>query len=294
MPDVWDSSVVKWTSGAGTIEVGGSPQRAGSGLQWAESRSSTNLPKLVTTQVVPRIVMTRSRAAEKPAAAKIVTAFSLRDIAKFAKLTLRPDSRPMAVFVERAVAKGLPLEEIYLQLLQPTARYLGTQWELDVYDFATVTLGMCQLHLLVRDFGPSFQSSLKRQQAVRHALLTTSEGEQHSFGLAMVGEFLRRDGWIVTSGPFTSKNGLGTALRSEAFALVGFSLSCDKGLDRLAGQIRTVRQCSPNAWVMVGGRVFLDRPDLVARIGADATGSDARQAAVVSRRLATMLAASHA
>jgi methanogenic corrinoid protein MtbC1 len=236
--------------------------------------------------------MARSPAVERPAATKIAAAFSSRDIARFATLTLRPDSRPMAEFVERAVAKGLPLDDIYLQLLQPAARYLGTQWEQDVYDFATVTLGMCHLHLLVRDFGPSFQNTLKRKHVVRHALLTTSEGEQHSFGLTMVAEFLRRDGWIVTSGPFTSRNSLGAALRSEPFALVGFSLSCDKGIDRLAGQIRTVRQCSPRAWVMVGGRVFLDRPDLVARIGADATGGDARQAAVVSRRLASMLAAS--
>jgi methanogenic corrinoid protein MtbC1 len=39
-------------------------------------------------------------------------------------------------------------------------------------------------------------------------------------------------------------------------------------------------------WVLVGGRVFMDRPDLVARVGADATASDANEAVAISRKLA--------
>ena len=143
------------------------------------------------------------------------------------------------------------------------------------------------MHRMLREFSPAFCEKGRRDGG-HHVLLTPSAREQHSFGLAMVAEFLHRAGWIVTSGPFARRTGLADTTRSEWFTVVGFSLSRDSGLDELASQIRSVRRASLNreVWVMVGGRVFIERPELVARIGADFTACDAKQAVAIAQSLA--------
>jgi methanogenic corrinoid protein MtbC1 len=69
-------------------------------------------------------------------------------------------------------------------------------------------------------------------------------------------------------------------LRDEWFDVVGFSVTCDSRLSHLQREIRRVRACSrnPHVGIIVGGRVFNERPDLVRRIGADGCAADARSA----------------
>ena len=76
-------------------------------------------------------------------------------------------------------------------------------------------------------------------------------------------------------------------LRHEWYAVVGFSVGSVVRLDALAEAIRKVRRLSRNRaiGVMVGGPVFLERPELVAMIGADATATDGRQAVLQAHRL---------
>jgi hypothetical protein len=47
---------------------------------------------------------------------------------------------------------------------------------------------------------------------------------------------------------------------------------------------------NPALGVLVGGRVFVERPELVALVGADATASDARQAALQAESLRRLMA----
>ncbi|NJO36063.1 MAG: cobalamin B12-binding domain-containing protein [Rhodospirillales bacterium] len=254
-----------------------------------KGRKNSAVEQLVKTKLLPRVALVREHAVVvTPTEAK--SPFAKREIVEFADLSLHGDDRPLFARIQRYVAKGYALDVIYLDLLQPAAQHLGDRWTEDSVDFATATLGLCQMHQVVRELSPAFHAEGRRRSEGCHALLTPAGHEQHSFGLAMVGEFLRREGWIVSSGPFATKSRLAAAVRSNCFTLVGFSLSCDSGLDALASQIRCVRQASLNraVWVLVGGRVFVDRPELVARVGADAMACDARQAALISRRLAAI------
>jgi MerR family transcriptional regulator, light-induced transcriptional regulator len=248
-------------------------------------RNPAAVERLVEAELLPRIARLHGQAIAMQQGRP--GAFAAHEIVEFAQAALRSDDRLLAT-VQRHVARGRALETIYLELLQPAARHLGDLWTDDAVDFATVTLGLCQMHRIVRELSPAFHVQGARRGDGCHALLTPAGKEQHSLGLAMVGEFLRREGWLVSSGPFAGLSGLAAAVRSDWLTLVGFSLSCDRGLDELATQIRCVRQVSLNrdVWVLVGGRVFTDHPQLVARVGADAMACDARQAAIVSRRLA--------
>ena len=98
--------------------------------------------------------------------------------------------------------------------------------------------------------------------------------------------------WEVWSEPAPSGAQLAEVVRAQWFAVVGLSVSCDAAVERLPGVIRSVRRASRNPGLggMVGGRVFFDHPELAAQVGADATATDGRQAALQAETLLALLA----
>ena len=118
-------------------------------------------------------------------------------------------------------------------------------------------------------------------------------GEQHTFGLVMVAEFFLRAGWEVHRDPAASSEELSSTVSTRRFAVAGTTPGNDDRLDMVAAFIRRVRRESLNRGigVMVGGRVFSERPELAGLVGADATATDGRQAALQAETLLALLAA---
>jgi len=201
-------------------------------------------------------------------------------IEAFAALTCGPDDGAPFRHVELLVASGRTAESIFLDLLAPTARHLGLQWELDTTDFATVTLGVSRLQRIMRRLGDSFYDAQCGAMGAETIALTIVPGEQHSFGLNMAAEFFRRAGWNLCNGPFGGYGDLNRLVHGRWFDVVGFSLSSDRGLDELRREIRTLRQESLNhdLGVMLGGPMVSAHPELVAAMGADMMSDDATTA----------------
>jgi hypothetical protein len=105
-----------------------------------------------------------------------------------------------AALLEAVQARGVELGLIYTELLAPAARRLGMMWEDDTADFATVTVGLGRLQRLLRQLSPAFGSEVQHPPHGRRIVLTQPDTEQHIFGLSMVAEFFRRDGWDVLGG----------------------------------------------------------------------------------------------
>ncbi|MEJ1937739.1 cobalamin B12-binding domain-containing protein, partial [Nostoc sp. NIES-2111] len=118
----------------------------------------------------------------------------------------------------------------------------------------------------------------------RQILLATAPGEQHTFGLSMVESFFRASGWDVTSDPDLDPAKL-VGLRR--YGIIGFSLSSETRLEALSACIRAVRRASrnPGIGVMVGGHLFIERPELVAIVGADLTATDGLTAVLLAQSL---------
>jgi methanogenic corrinoid protein MtbC1 len=215
-----------------------------------------------------------------------------QDVVEFARLLLIADPSLARGFIETLRAQHVSLETVFLELLAPSARHLGKLWEEDLCDFTEVTLGLCRLHQVLRELSPAFSSERAKGQQARRALLVPAPGEHHTFGLSMVVEFFRRAGWDVCSEYPSTSGDLATIVRGEWFAVVGLSVGCENRLDALASSVRAVRRSSTNrdVGVMVGGRVFLDHPELVSLVGADATASDGRDAVLQAEEVFSLLA----
>lgn len=277
--------------------TGAPPDRASEGTAariGAQAAHGTRLDHLLSAidaEVIPRLVLAHrdrglpslSLRAEEPYA----------QTAKLVPLLL--DDRLDAVLAHLHTLRdeGLGIEAIYLDILAPMARRLGELWISDQCDFARVTVGMLGVQQLMRHFSLEFRGELGATPSNRRVLLAALPGEQHTFGVAMLAEFFRRDGWDVVDEPPRSLGDLLDRVGGQPFQVVGLSLSHDGGLGALARAIRAIRRHSCNAAVgiMVGGAAFADHPRRAARVGADASATDPRLAVQQARNLLALLSA---
>lgn len=253
-------------------------------------RPLDRLQLTIEAEVIPRLLL--ARAVSCPSVPAVAAATS-EDVRELTELVLATDQSRAFAFIAKLRQDGDQVERLYLDLLAPVARRLGVLWEEDLCDFTQVTLGVCCLQQAMRELGSSRSHELGQVGHGRRILLTPVPGEQHSFGLFMVAEFFRHEGWDVWSGPAGSAAHLAQIVHDEWFAVVGISTSAEVRLDATAGAIRAVRRASRNRriGVMVGGQLFTQRPELAGLVGADATAPDGRTASLHARQLVSLLLA---
>lgn len=250
---------------------------------------SDRLNEAVVSAVIPRLSL-----AHAAPAANAGLAPDADDVAGLCGLLLRHEAASASACVEALRQAGMTPERLLLDLLAPAARLLGQFWADDICDFATVTLGTMQLRRLGRELAPHFLAQARGNlvAASPAVLLAAAPGDQHVFGLDILADFFRRDGWRADMAPVRSADELASLLRRQSYAVVGISVGTTDRLDTLAATIRRLRRASRNRaiGVMVGGPAFIDHPEYVALVGADATAADARAAPRQAARLGRLLA----
>lgn len=199
------------------------------------------------------------------------------DLDGFVQLVLRNDADVVCRHLEQLREEGRSLPSLYLHLLAPAARRLGELWEEDECTFTSVTLGISRMHQVLLRFSPFFcANSAEDADGAHSALIVPAPGEQHTFGLLMLVEFFRREGWKVWSGAPRNSDELYALIETERFDIVGCSVATERRLDVLPDVIRRIRERSKNkdVKVIVGGRLFSEQPGLAKSVGADATAVD--------------------
>lgn len=238
-----------------------------------------------------------------------VTPKSAIDLTWFADRLMADDTIVVDRYLDQLRAQGWTIERIYLELLSRTAVLLGERWLLDELSFSDVTIGTARLRQIMNDLTDGFYDEGDYRFVDRgRILLAPVTGEQHSFGIAMVGAFFERAGWRVTRGPNflvdtaiggnasvalpvtpddSSNDWLKAAVSGHDFDVVGLSVGGDDRAAVLADDIAMVRRHSRNksCIVLVGGPIVNQQPSLAQECGADDYALDAVQALVVAEKL---------
>jgi methanogenic corrinoid protein MtbC1 len=246
------------------------------------------LARAIELEIIPRLMLAHRAGRDHPLSPDLIgEAITSADVESFADLVLSDNQDLALARAEAMIARGVAVERIFLELLAPAARHLGDLWDQDVCDFTAVTMGLGLLQRLVRELCPLLGIDGDRPASGRRVLLLPGPGEQHTFGLMMVGEFFRRAGWDVVGGASQGADDAAGIVGGEWFDVVGFSLAAEVHFDALRECIREVRRlaCNPAVCVMVGGPQFVAHPEQVAVVGADAMALDGRQAPVLAEQL---------
>ena len=248
-----------------------------------QALESEVFPRLLEAQRAGGVTANRAISRDGPTGA---------EIGSFVGFILAEAMTEARALAQAILQRGIGRTALLDDLFAPAARRLGELWEQDSCDFAAVTLGILRLDQMMHETETENAECHGLYGHDRRALLMPVPGDQHSFGIGVVADTFRGGGWHVWSGRAATRPELLRLVRRESFHLIGFSSTNQRLVGQLPSCIRAVRQASRNRHirVMVGGKYFLDHPDQVAAVGADAMASDARDALNQANALISALA----
>lgn len=246
------------------------------------------LARIVSNEIVPRLLMLHAEVVPdaQPVASLIEALLPSRaDIDGLADIVLGSDLEAAAAYVTVLRDRGLSMESLFVELLEPTARHLGEMWDRDECDFIDVTLGVGRLQQLLAFFNDSHVVPALDQR--RHVLMAMTPGNQHSFGVAIVERFLSAAGWQVQTELSGTAEEIAATAHEKWFAVAGLTMGSERQIESTKSTIAQLRAQSrnPAIGVMVGGPMFTADPALAKEVGADATAPNAAAAVLVAQKL---------
>lgn len=248
-------------------------------LSKKEQQLQQRLEHVVEGEIIPRLLLLNQRerlAAEEKAP---IEPLRLSDhVDEFAQIVLRQEAEVVTTYLGVLKKQGAALEDLLLHLMAPTARRLGEMWEADTIDFVEVTIGVSRLQQVLHRLTFGLEKAVDKPGP--RALFLPTPSEQHTFGLLVVSEIFRRNGWDVYGAPQMDADDIKAVVSDQWFALVGFSLSSERLLESLRLIIQGVRGVSknPSVKIIVGGSVFQEKPESIPIVGADLVATDAYDA----------------
>lgn len=271
----------------GREQAGGPEERE---LQTHRQRAQ-ELARIVEGEIIPRLMLVHQSTSRFSAPGNSIR-LGPETTEKFALYTLSSGHDSLLAIVGNLLQQGVSMESIYLDLLAPAARRLGEFWNNDEVSFADVTIALGRLQQVVRELslhGPNEDGAAPHG---RSALFAPAPGEQHTFGLVIIEEFFRRSGWRTWTEMSGAQTEVIGAVQAHHFDIFGMTVSSDAYLDQISPLIMSVRRVSRNRDinVMVGGLLFVEKPELAAKVGADGTAADAREAVLKAEGAVRQLA----
>ena len=203
----------------------------------------------------------------------LATTPTLRD--DYLAALLAGDATRARWLVDEAVASGLDVRDVYLEVLRPALEDVGERWaagELTVAHehYATaVTQGVISVLAPRMRLAPT---------SGRLAVVACTPGELHALGGQMVADFLEGEGWeVLALGAATPGPDLAALVDDERPDLVALSTSVANNLDGAADTIRRLRELAEPPFVAVGGRAWQAVPaPRREELGADVLFDDPR------------------
>lgn len=235
------------------------------------------LSRIVELEIIPRLMLMHSAQPLSDHPPPLCMVLGDEQVRKLAHLAAEGDADSAGGYVRALLDAGASLEQVFLDLLAPCARWLGQLWDQDRYDFSQVTIALWRLQRVLHEQGSRFNLMTRPDGDSHRALLAAVPGAQHTFGVVMAAEFFSRAGWDVECEPKASWSDLHARLTGSWFDMFGLSIATGDSIAHVASAILDMREASANrqVFVMVGGPMAAEMPDLAALCGADAMASEA-------------------
>jgi B12 binding protein len=182
------------------------------------------------------------------------------------------DEARAAEVVETALARGMPVLDVYLEVLQPALYELGHLWAMERATVADEHFATAVTHRVLGVIGARVRQQPKDG---RLAVVTSTPGELHWLGVQVVRDFLEADGWEVLC--------LGADTPAEDLRLL-LSTSTAGRLPLVEEVLAGLARVRPRPLVVVGGQFWTSEASKEAvRMGADLVVRDPRDLVAVLR-----------
>jgi len=187
--------------------------------------------------------------------------------------------------VDQAVAAGLDLRTIYLEVFQPTLREIGRLWQMNEITVADEHLATAITQMAMARLYATFAPSAAGGGPT--LVGACAETERHDIGLRMLCDLVEVEGWdAVYLGSTVPLESLIDMIRQRRPDVVALSASISPHLPQLRSAVEAIRQLGDARWrpvILVGGRPFVESRDLSRRVGADLAAGSADEAVALLR-----------
>jgi MerR family transcriptional regulator, light-induced transcriptional regulator len=205
----------------------------------------------------------------------------------FLKAVLAGDTDRSRAVIDKTLAAGTPLKEVYTGIFQPVLRETGRLWQQDEATIAQehyvtgVVRGiMAQLHDRI---------AVTSGRSQKKSVVSACVGEElHEIGIRMVADFFAMDGWnVYSTGANTPAKCILAAAKEQKADVVALSITMPSRLADLEYLVRSLRadKATADVKVIVGGYPFAVLPGLAKLLGADAVAAGAEEAVAAANRL---------
>lgn len=180
--------------------------------------------------------------------------------------------------INELINHGMPVDEIYLSIMQPVMYEVGRLWQVNEISIGTEHYCTASTQLIMAQIFPH----VVNPKRVNKGMVACCQGsELHELGMRMVCDFFEMAGWdTYFMGANTPGESVVAAVKSFPTDLLCISSTMGTGLPLTRSLIRDVKIALGDEppKIMVGGLPFLMNPKLADVVGADATAVDARAA----------------
>lgn len=195
---------------------------------------------------------------------------------------LQGDRRQASRLVGAAVEEGVGLEALYLQVFQPCLREVGRLWQTGRVTVGQEHLVTAAVQLLMAQLYPQVFAT---PRIGRSAIIASVGGELHEIGARMVGDVFELHGWDSHfTGANTPTRGVAALAVDLDVDVVAISATLPSHLPMVGSLVQALREAG-DAKILVGGRPFLQVPDLWQVVSADGTAPDAATAVATATAL---------
>jgi len=236
---------------------------------------------IVESQIIPGLL--NSERIRRPHLSLVSSSHakpSQQEIEVFIDLCVSESSKDAQSFVDDFLDAGLSTEDVFLNLIAPAARNLGSEWDDDRMDFSQVNLGLVRLHSIANEIRFTSKSDQFAKAKARRVMIASAPGSMHMLGTTIVADFFRKEDWQVVVAISSSANELIQTVSNEWFDVLGLSLSIDQQLTGLADLIDQFKNLSlnPRMVVMLGGPIFYAKKLDANDFGANGICDNAKHA----------------
>ena len=250
-------------------------------LKGDPAKCQSSILSIIEAQIIPRLLKAERVNGNNLTLVPASRAMpSKEEIDSFVELCVSQDPFVAMIFVNKLLEEGLNTEHIFLELITPAARALGTQWDLDRMDFVDVTHGLVRLHAIAHEIGFAYQDGPVLEGEIKRIMIASAPGSEHLLGPTIVADFFRKAAWQVVIEISSSKKQFVHAVENEWFDTVGLSVSIAPQLTDLADLVDQIKQRSrnPRVVVLLGGPIFTVQILKASDFGAAGICFDAKEA----------------
>lgn len=188
---------------------------------------------------------------------------------------LKNDTRGALEVITAAAETGVPIEEIYTNILQEVMHEVGNLWHQSIITVDKEHYCTSTTQIALAQFYPVIFGSVKNG----YKILTACVGsELHEMGIRMISDLFEYHGWDSHYlGAAVPKEAILHAIRANHYDLVALSVTMPHHLPLCFELVKAIRQQNPRIKIAVGGRAFQVTDDLCKKWAVDISTRNARQ-----------------